>query len=420
MKDSVCLAENCVYPTSFSVTGVNDNVVVVGPTGCGKTVSYSQSRLINAFDTSMVVTLSKQTVIDEYTRIFKRRGYKVVNLDFAHPERCSAGYDPLCFIKRDEDIIQLARNLVGSVPQNSKADPYWTDSATSLLAAEIGLIMLNAKCRGMKPCFADVIKLHRALKIEDDSSSNTKTSIDCMFEEAEKRFPGNQASEMWKTLTVNPPRTSGCILSTANNALDKIFTENIIKMTQKDERVSFESLGKEKTVLFITTSPMNKALTNFINIMYADMFRELFEAAEKNANYSLDVPVHVICDDFACGSKIENFEDYISIFRAAGISVSLLLQSESQLKSIYGDYAAVTVLNNCDTYLYMGGMDTDTCRHIAEMANKQLSSILSLPLEQVIVFRRGNKPFFGRRYQTFKDPEYIKCMAENDTRGIAG
>lgn len=89
-----------------------------------------------------------------------------------------------------------------------------------------------------------------------------------MFEEAEKRFPGNQASEMWKTLTVNPPRTSGCILSTANNALDKIFTENIIKMTQKDEKVSFENLGKEKTVLFITTSPMNKALTNFINIMY--------------------------------------------------------------------------------------------------------------------------------------------------------
>ena len=82
------------------------------------------------------------------------------------------------------------------------------------------------------------------------------------------------------------------------------------------------------------------------------MFRTLFEAAEENADNCLKVPVHIICDDFACGSTINDFEEYISIFRAAGISVTLLLQSESQLSGMYGPIAATTIVNNCDTYVY--------------------------------------------------------------------
>ncbi|HBI61066.1 MAG TPA: hypothetical protein DDY31_07630 [Lachnospiraceae bacterium] len=32
-------------------------------------------------------------------------------------------------------------------------------------------------------------------------------------------------------------------------------------------------------------------------------------------------------------------------------------QSESQLYAIYGEYAANTIINNMDTYLYLGGKD---------------------------------------------------------------
>ena len=132
--------------------------------------------------------------------------------------------------------------------------------------------------------------------------------------------------------------------------------------------------------------------------------------AESNEDGKLDVPVHIICDDFACGSRIIDFENYISIFRAAGISVTLLLQSESQLSSMYGEYAAKTIINNCDTYVYMGGMDDETCRSISTKANKTVASLMALPKENVIVFRRGEKPFFSKRYQINNDPEYIRAL----------
>ena len=147
-----------------------------------------------------------------------------------------------------------------------------------------------------------------------------------------------------------------------------------------------------------------------MNILYADMFRVLFDEAEKNEGSRLKVPVHIVCDDFACGSRISGFEDYISIFRAAGISVTMLLQSETQLISMYGEAAAKTIINNCDTYVYMGGMDLTTCNNISQRMNKPLNKVMTMPLEQVVVFRRGSEPYVSRRYQILEDAIYREVM----------
>ncbi len=412
MADLTCLAEGLVAPADFEQTGLNLNEIVVGPTGCGKSFSNAYSRLVHTTESSVVVPIAKSAIKDKFSKMFKDRGYMVIDLDFAHPEKCKVGYDPLDYIHSDEDVVQLARNMIEpdkDKSKNSHADPYWNESAISIHAAEIALIRLNAEDAGKKATYADVIKLHRSLRYDAEKSIFT-SNLDGLFEAAERRHPGNHATEMWKTIRGLATRTASCILSTVNNAIDKIFSENVLEMTKKEKRVSFRDLGNKKVALFITTSPMNQTLQNYVNVLYADMFRELFETAEKRQNSRLKVPVHIICDDFACGSRINDFEDYISIFRAAGISVTLLLQSESQLISMYGESAATTIINNCDTYVYMGGMDIATCQNVSKRVNKSLNTVMSMPLEQVIVFRRGSEPFVSRRYQILDDPAYQRAM----------
>jgi type IV secretory pathway TraG/TraD family ATPase VirD4 len=74
--------------------------------------------------------------------------------------------------------------------------------------------------------------------------------------------------------------------------------------------------------------------------MHIDIWCEamlmLFEYAESLPKKELPLLVHLICDDFATGCKIPDFNEYISVFCAKKISVNLLLQSESQLTCMYG------------------------------------------------------------------------------------
>lgn len=151
---------------------------------------------------------------------------------------------------------------------------------------------------------------------------------------------------------------------------------------------------------------MNPALHCFVNMFYAQVFKSLFEYAESLPNGKLPLPVRVLCDDFATGSRVLNFQEYISIFREKLISVILMVQSKSQLESMYSGVDATTIINNCDTYIYMGGMDLKTGRSISERLNVPLDEVLYMPIGQEYIFRRGQKPIITTRYNILENEQY--------------
>lgn len=94
----------------------------------------------------------------------------------------------------------------------------------------------------------------------------------------------------------------------------------------------------------------------------------------------------------------------------------LLLQSEAQLERMYGYEDAVTIIDNCDTYVYMGGMNLKTCRSISERLNAPLEEILYMPLGQEVIFRRGQRPILTQRYNVLQDKEYQRITQEYEKR----
>ena len=76
----------------------------------------------------------------------------------------------------------------------------------------------------------------------------------------------------------------------------------------------------------------------------------------------------------------------------------VILQSEAQLRSIYAEKAC-TIIDNCDSYVYLGGNDLHTMENMSRKVNKPLKDILSMPYGKCIVFRCGSKPVEAQIYQ---------------------
>lgn len=105
--------------------------------------------------------------------------------------------------------------------------------------------------------------------------------------------------------------------------------------------------------------------------------------------------------------------------REKGISVTLLLQSESQLVQMYGEQNAVTIINNCDSYVYLGGMDLRTAQDVSIRANLPLEDILYMPVGQEIIFRRGDRPILAQRYDIKSDERYQTLMHTYERQMLA-
>ena len=172
-----------------------------------------------------------------------------------------------------------------------------------------------------------------------------------------------------------------------------------MEMYRKPNRVDFRALGREKTAVFLTISDMDRSMDRLVNLFYTQAFQALCRSADRDyPGHALPVPVSVILDDFATNACIPDFDNIIAVIRSRGICVSIILQSISQLEAIYGQSRAMTIINNCDNLLYLGGQDVETARYISVKANKSADTILNMPLDEAWLFTRGRAPRKVEKY----------------------
>ena len=404
-NERVIFGKNCSYSADSRVTGINNNRVIVGGSGSGKTVSILEPELLELLRTgesSMIVVATKRRLVEKYSYPLKRAGYRVYDLNFAEPEKSDCCYDPMKYVRTEEDITDLASSIVLSNEKkaNARLDPFWDDSAISLLSAECALVLERGE-----PTFADVVLVQSSMALKEGAKSGIETSMDATFSRLMDRKPDCCAGKYWRTFRENPERTAKCVFTALNTTMDKLFTSKICTLMRTKPYIDFQKMASEKSVIFVTTSPVKKSLHNLAQMFIAQAVKELFEFAEQRPDGVLPIPVHISFDDFATGGRCVNFPEYISIFREKGLSSTILLQSEAQLHQMYGA-DAVTILDNCDSYVYLGGNNIDTARSISIRLNAPVDEVLHMPVGQVMVFRRGQQPVVTQRYDVFQDKDY--------------
>lgn len=147
--------------------------------------------------------------------------------------------------------------------------------------------------------------------------------------------------------------------------------------------------------------------------MNSQLFKNLYELAERQEDGRLPHSVNIICDDFGT-SPIQDFPEMISIMREKNIATTILLQSLSQLRNTYGEANAVTVSNNCDRLVYLGSNDISSADEISRRANAPLQDVLNMPIGVEYFFERGHYPVITKCYDVFTDPTYLEMLKVAD------
>ena len=407
------LAKNHMFSTDTWETGMNNNVLVFGPTGSGKTRHYVRPNILRSHE-SMIISDTKGNLCEELGPSLCKRGFTVLNVDFTDLKK-GCGYNPLDFIRNEgryneQDILTLCSCLIEDA---QKDDPYWTYAARQYLACLIGYVL-------------EVLpqNRHSLREVMHILSLMDADKFAALMEELEMIQPDSTAVLRYKAFKVisRAEKMDASIRGIVSTNLDPLCFDDACALYTKPGRIDFASIGRTRTALFLTISDTDRAMDKLANAFLTQALQILCRSADHDSPaHRLSVPVRFYLDDFATNLYIPDFDRIISVIRSREISVSVILQSLTQLNSLYGEDKARTILNNCDRQLYLGGQDIDTAHYVSQRADRTLGSILSMPLDEAWLLVRGSRPCISEKYDIRAlDPDMdLPVSAETDYQHTA-
>lgn len=410
-QDALIIADNHYYNMNCYETQLNNNVLVVGTSGSGKTRSIVTPNILQASG-SYVVVDPKGNLYNKHKAYLEREGYVVKKLDFIHPED-SVGYNFFHYIKSTKDIVKIAHLLTYTMSSFKKTggDAFWDQSAELLLTSLISFLLEN--CNKDDQTLEGLIKLCN-LCIVNENDASIENIMDQMMQSLKKRKPNSFAVKQYEKFRVAAGKTLRSILITVNSKLGMFDYPEMQKMLKKDE-MELPMIGRQKTAIFVSVSDTDRSMDDMVSIFFTQAMNELCQYADYYCKDNrLPVPVRFIMDDFATNCIITDFPRMISSIRSRGISTMLMIQSEAQLFHTYGDDGR-TIIGNCDTYVYLGGNDVDTAKAVAVRCDVPVKRILYMPIGSCWIFRRGSEPAYAK---IFPLEEYVNRSEVGRTKPI--
>lgn len=418
----------------------NKNVLVIGGSGSGKTRFFVKPNLMQ-MTTSYCVTDPKGTILVECGKMLQKGGYKIRSLNTINFKK-SMHYNPFAYIRSEKDILKLVNVIIANTKGDGEksGEDFWVKAERLLYCALIGYIYYEAPEEEKN--FITLLDLINASEAREDDE-NYKSPVDMLFDRLAEREPEHFAVKQYVKFKQAAGKTLKSILISCGARLAPFDIKELRDLMEYDE-LELDTLGDEKTALFVIISDTDDTFNFVVAIMYSQLFNLLCDKADNE--YGGRLPVHVRCllDEFSNIGQIPKFEKLISTIRSREISACIILQAQSQLKAIYKDNAD-TIIGNCDTTLFLGGKEKSTLKELSETLGKETIDMYStsetrsnqnsygtnyqklgkelmsqdelsvMDGGKCILQLRGVRPFLSDKYDITKHPRY-KMLSDYDKR----
>ena len=444
-------------------TARNKNILVIGGSGSGKTRFFVKPSLLQ-MHSSYVVTDPKGQLLRETGKLLEHGGpkrdengkpvrdkrgkvvyepYRIKVLNTINFSK-SMKYNPLAYVRSEKDILKLVNVIIANTKGDGEksSEDFWIKAERLLYCALIGYIWYEAEPEEKN--FITLLELINACEAREDDETY-KSPVDILFDELAQAQPEHFAVKQYVKFKMAAGKTLKSILVSCGARLSPFDIKELRDIMTEDE-LELDTMGDRKTALFLIMSDTDTTFNFVIAMLQSQLFNLLCDKADDFYNGRLPVHVRCLLDEFANIGQIPNFDKLIATIRSREISASIILQSQSQLKTIYKD-AADTIVGNCDVTLFLGGKEKSTLKEISELLGKETIDSLSqsenrgaqtshglsyqklgkelMTQDEIAVMDggkcilqlRGVRPFFSDKFDITKHPRY-KYLSDADKKNV--
>ena len=441
----------------------NKNILVIGGSGSGKTRFFVKPSIMQ-MHSSYVITDPKGQLLTETGKmllhgapkldengkpvrdgrgkiIYEPYRIKVLNtINFSK----SMKYNPLAYVRSEKDILKLVNVIIANTKGDGEksSEDFWIKAERLLYCALIGYIWYEAEPEERN--FITLLDLLNACEAREDDETY-KSPVDILFDDLAKKQPEHFAVKQYVKFKMAAGKTLKSILVSCGARLAPFDIKELRDIMTEDE-LELDTMGDRKTALFLIMSDTDTTFNFVIAMLQSQLFNLLCDKADDFYNGRLPVHVRCLLDEFANIGQILNFDKLIATIRSREISASIILQSQSQLKTIYKD-AADTIVGNCDSTLFLGGKEKGTLKEISELLGKETIDSLSqsenrgaqtshglsyqklgkelMTQDEIAVMDggkcilqlRGVRPFFSDKFDITKHPRY-QYLSDADKKNV--
>lgn len=369
------LSNNVRMSTDTSVIGLNNNMLVIGGSGAGKTFFIVKPNIMQMMlNNSFIATDPKGEIARATANMLKKNGYNVKVLNLIDMAK-SDGYNPFRYIREENDVVKLVTNIISNTTpkETAPSDPFWEKSESMFLQALFYYVWLEMPPN--RKNFQSVLDLLSEAEVDAKGNDSKLTKKMKQLAKTSKLKQNHPAYKQYMKVIRGAGDTVRSIIISANSRLALLENPQILRILSKDD-LHLEELGigvngdkHTRTALFCIIPDSDKSYNFIVGMLYTQLFQELYFQADFRNGGKLPIQVTLMMDEFSNVALPDDFCSLLSTMRSRRISSIIIIQNLAQIKALFKD-TWETITGNCDTLVYLGGNEKSTHQYISEMLGK--------------------------------------------------
>lgn len=344
-----------------------EHVLVLGPTGSGKSSSFFIPNMLDMDGSHSVVVTDPKGEMHKISKEYLTSiGYDVVKINPLKTEDTEFYYNPILITEDDQEIHELAQIILTNGGKSvemstgaSSSNSEWINMSVPLFAAAMAYVKQFGKRKSI-PEAIDIILKDSLEELEEKFSKDKFAYRQFLV------FKSSAGSE--KTLSsIKSVLTTNVQLFLEEKieqfvTLPPKYDEEGKKVPDMSKLFRPKSLRDRPTALFVCV-PEDKA--NYMMPLMSAFYTQLFNMS---TTYPDGQPILFYLDEFANIGVIPIITSVVTTARSRRIGISLGLQGVEQLERNYGKENATTILNNLKTKLVFSGLTGDSAKYVSDLS----------------------------------------------------